>query len=69
MILTSDDFPCQRKFTQMSEDIKKFTIDATLIQKTLTREVTESQERLAKLETTLEERNRVAHEASSELEK
>jgi hypothetical protein len=53
----------------MSEDIKKFTIDATLIQKTLTREVTESQERLAKLETTLEERNRVAHEASSELEK
>ena len=53
----------------MSEDIKKFTIDATLIQKTLTREVTESQERLAKLETTLEERNRVAHEATSELEK
>ena len=68
MILTSDDFPCQRKFTQMSDTIKQFQADTALIRETLVQEIAKSQECVTRLEKTLEERNKAANEAASDFE-
>jgi len=65
MILTADDFPCHRKFTQMSDTIKQFEADTALIKDTLTQEIAQSQESVTRLEHALEERNKVAAEAES----
>ena len=52
LILTSGDFPCQRKF---SEIISEFSASTAKIKQTLNSEIAKSQNRVAKLERNLEE--------------